>query len=70
MLRQVTTKLARALRSKKASEAAFLPEAIYKKGIVYRYPKVFQSNNGYKFKSNVTKLLKKHNVDVRRATSK
>lgn len=41
MLHEVTRKLARALRSKKASETAFLPEAIYKKGIVYRYPKVF-----------------------------
>ena len=45
-------------------------EAIYKKGGVFKYPKVFQSDNGSEFKNEVTKLLEKHNVDIRRATTK
>ena len=32
--------------------------------------KTFQCDNGPEFKSKVTKLLKKHNVDIRRATTK
>ena len=32
--------------------------------------KVFQYDNGPEFKNEVTKLLKKHNVDIRRATTK
>ena len=45
-------------------------EAIYKKGGAFKYPKVFQCDNGTKFKREVTKLLEKHNVDIRRATTK
>ena len=45
-------------------------EAIYKKGGAFKYPKVFQCDNGAKFKCEVTKLLEKHNVDIRRATTK
>ena len=45
-------------------------EAIYKKGGVFKYPKVFQCDNGSEFKNEVTKLLEKHNVDIRRATTK
>ena len=45
-------------------------EAIYKKGGVFKYPKAFQCDNGSEFKNEVTKLLEKHNVDVRRATAK
>ena len=63
-------KVARALRTKKASEVAFLLEAIYKKGGVFKYPKVFQCDNGSEFKSDVTKLLENHNTDLRRATTK
>ena len=37
---------------------------------MFKYPKVFQCDNGYEFKSEVTKLLKKHNVEIRRATMK
>ena len=58
-------KVARALRSKKASEVSFVLEAIYKKGDVFKYPKVFQCDNGSDFKSDVTKLLEKHNVDFK-----
>ena len=35
-----------------------------------KYSKVFQSDNGSEFKSEVTKLLEKHKFDIRRATTK
>ena len=57
-------KVARPLRTKKSSEVAFVLEAIYKKGGVFKYPKVFQCDNGLEFKSEVIKLLEKPNVDV------
>ena len=63
-------KIARPLRTKKSSEVAFVLEVIYKKGGVFKYPKAFQSDNGSEFKNKVTKLLEKHNVDIRRATTK
>ena len=63
-------KVARPLRPKKSSEVAFVLEAIYKKGSIFKYPKVFQCGNGSEFRKEVTKLLEKHNVDIRRATTK
>ena len=63
-------KVARPLKTKKSREVAFVFEAIYKKGGVCKYPKVFQCNNGSEFKNEVTKLLEKHSVDIRRATTK
>ena len=63
-------KVARPLRTKKSSEVAFVLEAIYKKGGGLNYPKTFQCDNGSEFKNEVTKLLEKHNVDIRRATTK
>ena len=63
-------KVARPLKTKKSSEVAFVLEAIYKKGGVFKYPKVFQCDNGSEFKNEVTKLLEKYNVDIRRATTK
>ena len=45
-------------------------ETVNKKGGAFRYPKAFQIDNGSEFKSEVTKLLKKHGVDIRRATRK
>ena len=63
-------KVARLFRMKKSSEVAFLLEVIYKKGGVFKYPKAFQCDNGPEFKNEVTKLLEKHNVDIRRATTK
>ena len=63
-------KVARSLRTKKSSEVAFVLEAIYKKGGVFKYPKVFQCDNRPEFKNEVTKLLEKHNADIRRATMK
>ena len=39
-------------------------------GDVFKYPKVFQCNNGSEFKSDETKLLEKCYVDIRRTTTK
>ena len=36
----------RALKIKKSNEVAFLFEAIYKKGGAFKYPKVFEIDNG------------------------
>ena len=63
-------KVARLLRTKKSSEVAFVLESICKKGGVFRYPKAFQCDNGSEFKNEVTRLLEKHSVEIRRATAK
>ena len=43
-------------------------KTIYKEGGVFKYPKVFQCDNGSEFKRDVTKMIKKHNTDNQRAT--
>ena len=63
-------KVARPLRTKKSSEVAFVLDEIYEKGGAFKYPKAFQCDNGSEFKNEVTKLLEKHNVEIRRATTK
>ena len=63
-------KVTRPLRTKKSSDVAFVLETFYKKGGVFKYPKVFQCDNGPEFKNEVTKLLEKHNVNIWRATMK
>ena len=63
-------KVAIPLRTRKSREVAFVLPAIYKKGGVFKYPKTFQCDNGSEFKNEVTKLLEKHNVDIRRAAMK
>ena len=62
--------VARPLKSKNSSEVAFVLEAIYKKSGVFKYPKVFQCDNGSEFKGEVTKLLEKNSAEIRRATTK
>ena len=57
-------KVARPLRTKKSTKVAFVLEAICKKG------DVFQCDNSAEFKREVTKLLEKQNVDIRRGTTK
>ena len=57
-------KVARPLRTKKSSEVAFVLEAIYKKGGVFKYLKVFQTDNGSEFINEVTELFEKHNADI------
>ena len=37
---------------------------------MFKYPKVFQSDNRPEFKNEVTKLLGKHNADIRREITK
>ena len=49
-------KVTRSHRIKKSSEVAFVLQAIYKKGGLFKYPKVFQFDNGLEFKSEVTKV--------------
>ena len=44
-------------------------EGIYKKGDVFKYPRTFQFDNGSEFKNELTKLLEKHSVEIRRATT-
>ena len=63
-------KVAKALRTKKSSEVSFVLESIYKKGCVFKYPKVLQCDNGPEFKSEVTELLEKNNVDIQRTKTK
>ena len=61
----------RSLRTKKASDVAFLLKNIYEnKEIPLTYPKVFQCDNGREFKSDVTKLLEEHHVEINRETTK
>ena len=64
-------KIARPLRTKKASDVEFLLKTIYEdKKIPLNYPTEFQCDMGSEFKADVTKLLEKHNVKIRRATTK
>ena len=41
-------------------------EAIYKEIDMFKYPKVFQWDNEYEFKSSVIKLLQKRNDDIKK----
>ena len=58
------------LRTKNSSKVAFVLGMIYKKGGAFKYPKVFQCDNGPEFKGEAAKLLEKHNVDIRKTTTK
>ena len=58
------------LRTKKSNEVLFGLEVIYKKGGAFKYPNAFQIDNASEFKNEVTKLLKKDNVDIRRVATK
>ena len=62
-------KVARPLRTKQAKDAAEMIAYIYKVGPL-TYPRKFQCDNGSEFKADVTKLLKKHGVKIRRVTTK
>ena len=62
-------KVARPLRTKQARDIADMIADIYKKGPL-KWPKVFQCDNGTEFKAEVIKLLEKHNVVIRKATTK
>ena len=62
-------KVARLLRTKQAKDEAEMIADIYKVGPL-TYPKIFQCDNGSEFKAGVTKLLEKHDVKIRRVTTK
>ena len=48
--------VARPLGKKNSNEDVFVLEAIYKKGGVFKYPKVFQCDNESEFKNEVRKV--------------
>ena len=62
-------KVVRPLRTKQAHNVAEMIADIYKVGPL-TYPKIFQCNNGSEFKEEVTKMLEKHRVKIRRVTTK
>ena len=64
-------KVAKPLRTKKASDVAFLLKNIYKsKANPLKWPEVFQCDNGSEFKGEVTKLLESHDVKINRSYNK
>ena len=62
-------KVARPMRTKQAKDVAEMISDIYKVGPL-TWPKVFQCDNGSEFKAEVTKMLDKQDVKIRRATTK
>ena len=56
-------KVARPLRTKEARDVAEMIANIYKVGPLI-YPKLFQCDNGSKFKGDVTKMLEKNEVKI------
>ena len=56
-------KVVRPLRTKQAHNVAEMIADIYKVGSL-TYPKIFQCDNGSKFKREVTKMLEKHGVKI------
>ena len=62
-------KVARLLRTKQARDVAEMIADIYKVGPL-TYPKIFQCDNGSEFKGDVTKMLEKNEVKIRRVTTK
>ena len=62
-------KVTRPLRTKQARDVAEMIADIYKVGLL-TYPKIFQCDNGSEFKGDVTKMLEKNQVKIRRVTTK
>ena len=61
--------VARPLRTKQARNVAEMIADTYKVGPLM-YPKIFQCDNGSKFKGEVTKMLEKQEVKIQRVTTK
>ena len=61
--------VARPLRTKQARDVAEMIADIYKVG-PSTYPKIFQGKYGSEFKREMTKMLEKHEVKIRRVTTK
>ena len=62
-------KVARLLRTKQAKDVAEMIADIYKVGPI-DVSKIFQCDNGSKFKADVTKMLEKHEVKIQCVTTK
>ena len=62
-------KVARPLRTKQARDVAEMIADIYKVGPL-TYPKIFQCDNGSEFKGDVTEMIEKNEVKIRRGTIK
>ena len=62
-------KVARLLRTKQARDVVEMIADIYKVGPLM-YPSTSQCNNGSEFKGEVTKMLEKQEVKIRRVTMK
>ena len=62
-------KVSRPLRTKQVRDVTEMIADIYKVGPL-KYPKIFQCDNGSKFKGEVTKMLEKNEVKIRRVTTK
>ena len=62
-------KVARPLRTKQERDVAETIADIYKVRPL-KYPKIFQCDNGSEFKEDVTKMLEKNEVKIRRVTTK
>ena len=62
-------KVARPLRTKQARDVAEMIGDIYKVGPL-TYAKIFQCDNGSKFKGEVTKMLEKQEIKIRRVMTK
>ena len=62
-------KVATPLRTKQAHDVAEMIADIYKVGPL-KNPKIFQCDNGSKFKGDVTKMLEKNEVKIRRVMTK
>ena len=62
-------KVARPLRTIQARDVAEMIADIYKV-CPLTYPKIFQCDNGCEFKGDVTKMLEKQEVKIRRVTTK
>ena len=62
-------KASRPLKTKKASEIAEMFRDIYKKGSL-QWPQELDIDGGSEFNSDVDKLMKEHNVIIKRVTTK
>ena len=62
-------KVARPLRTKQARDVPEMIADIYKV-VPLKYPKIFQCDNGSEFKGEVTKMLEKNEVTIRRVMTK
>ena len=62
-------KVVRPLRTKQVKDVAEMIDDICKVGPLM-YPSIFQCDNGSEFKGEVTKMLEKHEVKIRRVTTK